>query len=116
MQHAAGMMGSDLNGQIGRITGLDPSLPLFRMTTDNKKLDSEDAMFVDVIHSDGGDSFWHANHLGIGNIMGHVDVYINQGIFQPGCPNPNIPSYEGISYIFRHTCSDCSDCNNKMSY
>lgn len=76
--------------------GLDPSLPLFRMVTDNQKLDSEDASFVDVFHSDGGDTFWHANHLGMGNIMGHVDVYVNQGIFQPGCPAPNLPSYEGL--------------------
>ncbi|OXA56889.1 Phospholipase A1 member A [Folsomia candida] len=94
--HAAGIMGSELNGKISRITGLDPSLPLFRMVTDNQKLDSEDASFVDVFHSDGGDTFWHANHLGMGNIMGHVDVYVNQGIFQPGCPAPNLPSYEDM--------------------
>lgn len=30
--------------------GLDPSLPLFRMATDDKKLNEEDAKFVDVLN------------------------------------------------------------------
>lgn len=77
--HAAGVMGNDLkaryNMTLSRITGLDPSLPLFRMAGNYFKLDPEDAAFVDVIHTDGGDNLWNSNHLGMGKELGHVDIY-----------------------------------------
>ncbi|GFR28891.1 hypothetical protein TNCT_542861, partial [Trichonephila clavata] len=36
---------------LGRITGLDPAGPYFRNVANNVKLDTSDATFVDVIHS-----------------------------------------------------------------
>lgn len=53
-------------------------------------------MLVDVIHTDGGDDLWHANHLGMAKAIGHIDVYANSGIFQPGCPSNTLLSYEGF--------------------
>lgn len=41
---------------VGRITGLDPASPLFKLDhfkDKEKKLDKSDAAFVDVIHTDG---------------------------------------------------------------
>lgn len=58
--------------------GLDPALPLFSPTPKDAHLDSSDAKFVDVLHT---------NALIQGRLArcGHVDTYANQVIFQPGC-------------------------------
>ena len=62
------------------MTGLDPALPLFSVNTARaeSRLDSTDANFVDVYHTNGG---WKGR-LGA---LGHVDFYINSGANQPGC-------------------------------
>jgi len=50
-------------GRIGRITALDPALPLFGEKPDDQRIDPSDADFVDVLHTamgtllDGGLSF-----------------------------------------------------------
>jgi pancreatic lipase-related protein 2 len=64
--------------RLPRITGLDPAMPLFITSPNDEKLDSTDADFVDVIHT---------NALIQGKIekCGHVDFYMNGGIIQPGC-------------------------------
>ncbi|XP_073989006.1 pancreatic lipase-related protein 2-like [Rhodnius prolixus] len=64
--------------KLPRITGLDPALPLFYTNILHQRLDSSDAQFVDVIHT---------NALFQGQIIacGHVDFYVNGGVFQPGC-------------------------------
>ena len=41
------------DGKVGRITGLDPSGPLFYTVSKDDCLDTSDAQFVDVIHSAG---------------------------------------------------------------
>lgn len=66
---------------IPRISGLDPAMPLFVTADNDNKLDSSDAEFVDVIHT---------NALVQGKIerCGHVDFYLNGGVYQPGC-NPD---------------------------
>lgn len=66
------------NFTIPRITGLDPAMPLFTTANNDNKLDATDAEFVDVIHT---------NALVQGKIeqCGHVDFYLNGGIYQPGC-------------------------------
>nr|XP_035940594.1 lipase member H isoform X2 [Halichoerus grypus] len=50
--HIAGFVGKMYNGQLGRITGLDPAGPLFNGRPPEDRLDPGDAQFVDVIHSD----------------------------------------------------------------
>ncbi|KAK9881696.1 hypothetical protein WA026_017215 [Henosepilachna vigintioctopunctata] len=71
---------------IGRITGLDAASPLFRtnhLREKYKKLDREDAHFVDVIHTDS--SPFATDGFGIWEPIGHVDFFPNGGQDQPGC-------------------------------
>lgn len=81
--HTAGYAGEALNG-IGRITGLDPAGPLFEGKDPAVRLDPDDAILVDVIHTDGE----HLFDLGFGlkTPSGDVDFYPNGGRDQPGCP------------------------------
>ena len=68
-------------GRIGRITGLDPSGPLFYSVTDDDRLDRSDARFVDIVHTAG---HW----VGTTRPSGHVDIWPNGGSApQPGCEN-----------------------------
>ena len=46
--HVAGYVGHFTDGRIARITGLDPSGPLFHTVPEEDRLDSSDAQFVDV--------------------------------------------------------------------
>ncbi|KAJ8979137.1 hypothetical protein NQ317_016755 [Molorchus minor] len=76
--HIAGNAGAALQGQVDRIIGLDPSLPLFSLNTIDDRLDPSDAQMVQVIHTCSG---W----LGFQAPIGHTDYYPNGGTFQPGC-------------------------------
>ncbi|CAF3450558.1 unnamed protein product [Rotaria sp. Silwood1] len=78
----AGYAGARIPG-LGRITGLDPAGPYFEDTDPTVRLDPTDALFVDVIHTDGA----HNLLLGLGTLqrMGHVDFYPNGGFDQPRC-------------------------------
>lgn len=98
----AGVAGGDLNGRVGRITGivrslnyyliylyfiltaLDPAGPLFDyvyVRNETESLDASDAKFVDVIHTAG-------TTFGIMRPIGHADFYPNHGTApQPGCTN-----------------------------
>lgn len=53
-------------------------MPLFITADADNKLDKSDAEFVDVFHT---------NALVQGKIeqCGHVDFYLNGGVYQPGC-------------------------------
>lgn len=79
----AGIAGHQLNGDIGRIIGLDPAGWLFTKPTPigtDERLDKSDAHFVQCIHT-------NANYFGIGATMncGHQDFYPNDGLSpQPG--------------------------------
>ena len=44
-------MGRYFNGSVGRVTGLDPALPLFTANAADS-LHSNAALFVDVVHTD----------------------------------------------------------------
>ncbi|CAF2449643.1 unnamed protein product [Rotaria sp. Silwood2] len=79
----AGYAGAKVQG-LGRITGLDPAGPYFENTHPKVRLDPTDALFVDVIHTDGA----HNLLLGLGSLqrMGHVDFFPNGGYDQPKCP------------------------------
>lgn len=62
-----------------RITGMDPAGPCFFRSESDMRLDSGDAAFVDVIHTNIG-------VYGINKTIGHVDFYPNNGgLRQPGC-------------------------------
>jgi len=52
--------------------------PSFDIKTKAGKLDSDDAKFVDIVHSNAG-------KLGYFGLLGHVDFYPNGGILQPNC-------------------------------
>lgn len=66
-------------------TGLDPAGPLFESQDPRARLDSSDATFVDVIHSNGENLI--LGGLGSWQPMGHVDFYPNGGRMQKGCSN-----------------------------
>ncbi|KAK8774748.1 hypothetical protein V5799_010719 [Amblyomma americanum] len=84
--HAAGFCGrhfQNITGKkFGRTTGLEPAGLLFENT--NVSLSKEDANFMDVIHTNGGDIT--DLKLGMLNATGHADFYPNGGEHQPGCP------------------------------
>ncbi|KAF2895403.1 hypothetical protein ILUMI_10772 [Ignelater luminosus] len=65
-------------GTIGRITGLDPAGPMFQQNKKPYRLDSEDALLVDVIHTNQG-------QFGYIGKCGTVDFYPNCGEDQPNC-------------------------------
>lgn len=81
--HIAGFVGADNEGRIARITGLDPAGPIFAEFDHSLRLDSTDAEFVDIVHTNGGSLTRGA--LGISTPLGHVDYYPNGGAVQPGC-------------------------------
>uniref|UniRef100_A0A667GLI9 Lipase I n=1 Tax=Lynx canadensis TaxID=61383 RepID=A0A667GLI9_LYNCA len=87
--HVSGFVGKIFQGQLGRITGLDPAGPKFSGQPCDLRLDYTDAKFVDVIHSD-------INGLGINEPLGHIDFYANGGKKQPGCPKS---IFSGVAFI-----------------
>lgn len=64
--------------KLPRITGLDPAMPFFVTVSKDQKLDSSDAEFVDVFHT-------NAFVQGKIESIGHIDFYMNGGVTQPGC-------------------------------
>lgn len=61
---------------ISKITALEPSGPCFRTLSPKERLDSSNADFVEVIHT-------NIDGFGMAARMGHVDIYVNGGEFQP---------------------------------
>ncbi|KAF4517958.1 hypothetical protein B566_EDAN005325 [Ephemera danica] len=78
--HVCGFSGKNVvTAPLGRITGLDPALPLFDLDKPDERLNATDANYVDVIHSCGG-------FLGFLQPIGQADFYPNGGVWsQPGC-------------------------------
>ncbi|KAM6997569.1 inactive pancreatic lipase-related protein 1-like [Tautogolabrus adspersus] len=81
--HMAGDVGNRIPG-LARITGLDPTEPYFKDTDAAVRLDTSDALFVDVIHTDGL-PFDSKLGLGMTQPVGHIDFYPNGGELMPGC-------------------------------
>ena len=81
--NAGKFLKSEFSLTMGRITGMDPAGPAFQKTTKAVRLDSSDAKFVDVIHTNGGDE--DQGFLGMSYSVGHADFYPNGGVHQPGC-------------------------------
>ncbi|KAI1306033.1 Phospholipase A1 [Halotydeus destructor] len=96
-------------GRIRRITGLDPLARNFQSYGEPSNLpylNSNDADFVDVIHTsavvyDGTGNDILKNRFGMSIAMGHVDFYPNGGDKQPSCAT-------FLSETFFRTRNDCS--------
>ncbi|XP_055845092.1 pancreatic triacylglycerol lipase [Episyrphus balteatus] len=89
--HIVGNIGRYFNGSLGRITGLDPALPLF-LPQSADGLRPDDAKFVDVIHTD---------HPVFGDVMprGKADFYPNYGRApQPGCTEADLRTLTSCSH------------------
>ncbi|XP_078656697.1 pancreatic lipase-related protein 2-like [Branchiostoma floridae x Branchiostoma belcheri] len=110
--HLSGHVGRRLPG-LPRITGLDPAEPFFEDYDPIVRLDPTDALFVDVIHTDGGEILSGA--WGLDLPSGHVDFYPNGGKGQPGCGNTWIGS---ITSVFDPsvTLDDVVDCSHNRAY
>lgn len=77
--HIAGHAGKNVRrGRIPMIYGLDPSGPLFSVVNPANRLHATDAVYVEVVHTNG-----QVN--GIGAPIGSADFWPNGGIAQPGC-------------------------------
>ncbi|XP_072381635.1 endothelial lipase-like [Diabrotica undecimpunctata] len=76
--HICGNAGAALNGQVDRIVGLDPAGPLFKDYNKDNRIDEDDAVNVQIIHTNGG-------LLGYYAPCGDSDFYPNGGKSQPGC-------------------------------
>lgn len=85
-------------GIIGRITGLDPAAVL-TLRYPQSQLSSDDASFVDVIHTSAGfedgvkivPSFIF-QRVGVATSIGHTDFYPNGGSHHPQCKLLDFPS------------------------
>ncbi|KAK5853517.1 hypothetical protein PBY51_014663 [Eleginops maclovinus] len=110
--HAAGAAGSMIPG-LARITGLDPAEPYFQDADASVRLDTSDATFVDVIHTDGL-PFNTNLGLGMSQAVGHIDFYPNGGELMPGCSaNKGRPT--DLDAIWQGT-KKFDDCNHIRSY
>ncbi|XP_067005271.2 inactive pancreatic lipase-related protein 1 [Anabrus simplex] len=104
---------------IGRITALDPAQPGFEGFSRDVRLDSSDATYVDVIHSDAKPVI---PFLGFGMIgpFGDTDYYLNGGYQQPGCiipkDMPNITSLGDLARIPVEVISNIVSCPHGRSY
>ncbi|XP_037294640.1 phospholipase A1 [Manduca sexta] len=76
---------------LSHLIGLDPSGPCFRNLGPEHRLDSSDADFVEVIHS-------NIDGYGMPGRMGHIDFYINGGEYQPA-DIPTIPCDGFCSHV-----------------
>ncbi|XP_060081627.1 pancreatic lipase-related protein 2-like [Ylistrum balloti] len=83
--HTSGYTGYLLHGKLARISGLDAAEPDFENHPKMIRLDADDAMFVDVIHTNGAPI--STGGAGLMQQSGHVDFYVNGGETQPGCPS-----------------------------
>ena len=63
--------------------GLDPAYPLFSIDNTDTRLDTTDAEFVDVIHTNSG----YITDIGLSFpfAIGHADFFPNGGSSQAGC-------------------------------
>ncbi|XP_053959309.1 phospholipase A1-like [Anastrepha ludens] len=77
--HISGYAGKNVKyGRIQQITGLDPALPLFSYDEPAKRLNQNDAAYVESIQTNGGT-------LGFLKPIGKGAFYPNGGKSQPGC-------------------------------
>lgn len=94
--HVSGQISKHLKlGELERVTGLDPALPLFfdYFRPEDSMLSKESAKFVDVLHTNAGVK-------GKYGPLGHVDFYANGGTFQKDCGLDTTCSHERSANYF----------------
>ena len=63
--------------------GLDPAMPWFDLVSEEHRIQSTDADFVDIIHTNSGNLI--VGDLSFPDPLGQVDFYPNGGSHQNGC-------------------------------
>ena len=66
---------------------MDPGDGGFDLSKPETCLDTTDAEFVDIVHTNGGSI--SSGAVAFDEPMGHVDFYVNGGHKQPGCETPD---------------------------
>ncbi|CAK8671268.1 pancreatic triacylglycerol lipase-like [Clavelina lepadiformis] len=94
---ACSYLGAGVPDKVGRITGLDPAGPYFEGTPNEVRLDSSDADFVDVIHTDAEKLVNFG--FGTSDVSGDVDFWPNDGIKQPGCDQNILSTIVGVDGV-----------------
>ncbi|XP_050346929.1 phospholipase A1 member A-like [Nymphalis io] len=92
--HIVGFAGRILDGKVARITGLSPAAQSWG--SNSQRLNSNDANYVEVIHTDAVGVLGH----GIGDPVGDVDFFVNGGTGQPGCFLNNYCSHNRAWEVF----------------
>lgn len=99
--HISGFVGYLLKGKVGRITAFDPAGPCFTskiIGQNSGKISEEESRFTGILEGDrhrlsrSSAQLVVALHtdtplFGLNENSGHVDVYVNGGQDQPGCPS-----------------------------
>ncbi|KAA2237613.1 hypothetical protein F0L74_32750 [Chitinophaga agrisoli] len=106
--HVAGVTGRNLEGKVARITGLDPSARDWENNV--LRLGTNDAQYVEVIHTDGSG----VNKNGLGVAIGHIDFFVNGRLVQPGCTN-NLCSHNRAYEVFAATITHGKHYGNQCS-
>lgn len=76
--HVAGIAARNAKGEVKSVIGLDPALPRFELVGPGSRISSDDAEYVEIIHTNGG-------FLGFLSAIGDADFYPNGGKKQHGC-------------------------------
>ncbi|XP_017131282.1 uncharacterized protein YMR317W [Drosophila elegans] len=77
--HVAGHTAKQVtSGKVGKVVGLDPASPLISYSKTEKRLSSDDAVYVESIQTNGA-------ILGFSQPIGKAAFYMNGGRSQPGC-------------------------------
>lgn len=76
--HVAGFIGKNMESDLGAIVALDAAFPLFSINSPDARLNVDDALYVQSIHTNAG-------NLGFDEPIGHGNFYPNGGRSQPGC-------------------------------
>ena len=86
--------------ELGRISALDPAGPAFYNNNPRVRISPNDAMYVDVLHTNGDTSL--SGGLGLLDPVGTADFYANGGKDQPGCDS-NLCSHNRAIDIYMET-------------
>ncbi|XP_050089766.1 pancreatic lipase-related protein 2-like [Anopheles aquasalis] len=92
--HVAGMTAKHFarSTPLAGVIALDPAGPLFLLGKPQERVDSTDAQYVEVIHTNTG-------RLGHADALGQADFYPNGGHEQPGCVESQCSHRRAIVYL-----------------